>query len=215
MGINRKAVIAAQIFKKLISRYPKAKVALKFSTDIELLIATILSAQSTDAKVNLVTEKLFSKYKAVDDYAKADIGVLGNEIRSVGLFRSKAKNIIQTAQIIYREYKGKMPSQMQELLKLPGVGRKTANVFLYNAFGKNEGIAVDTHVKRLSQRIGLTQNSDPNKIERDLMKLFPKKQWGRVNDIFIAHGRSVCVALKPKCRICHINKLCLFKEKKI
>ncbi|MFH1063305.1 MAG: endonuclease III [Candidatus Omnitrophota bacterium] len=215
MQKKTKAEIAEIILKKLIKQYPKAKIALKFSTNMELLTATILSAQCTDDRVNKVTLKLFSKYKTVYDYANADAKTFENEIRSLGLFRNKAKNIIRTAQIIYQEHEAKIPGQMQELVKLPGVGRKTANVFLSNAFGKNEGIAVDTHVKRLSHRIGLSQNSDPIQIEQDLMKLFPKKQWGQINNIFIAHGRSVCTAQKPKCRMCNINRVCLFKEKNV
>jgi endonuclease III len=204
---------ARMVLKKLIKQYPKAAIALEYSTNIQLLVATILSAQCTDNRVNQLTRGLFKKYKTIYDYANADIITFENEIRSVGLFRSKAKNILKTAQIIYQQYSGKIPKQLQELVKLPGVGRKTANVFLWNAFGKNEGIAVDTHVKRLSYRLGFTRSKDPDRIEQDLIKLFPQKQWGQVNTLFIAHGRSICTARKPRCRSCNLNDICLYKEK--
>lgn len=207
------ANIAKIVLKRLIKQYPKAKIALEFSTNMELLVATILSAQCTDTRVNKLTLKLFRKYQTIYDYANADIITFEKEIRSVGLFHSKAKNILKAAQIICQQYSGKIPNRMPELVKLPGVGRKTANVFLWNAFGKNEGIAVDTHVKRLSYRIGFTQSSDSNIIERDLMKLFPRKQWGQVNTIFVVHGRNICTARKPKCRNCILNDICLYKEK--
>lgn len=215
MLIKITANIAKIVLKRLIKQYPKAKIALEFSTNMELLVSTILSAQCTDIRVNELTLKLFRKYQTIYDYANADIITFENEIRSVGLFHSKAKNILKTAQIIYQQYSGEIPNQMSELVKLPGVGRKTANVFLWNAFGKNEGIAVDTHVKRLSYRIGFTQSSDYNIIERDLMKLFPRKQWGQVNTIFIAHGRNICTARSPRCRNCILNDICLYKEKNI
>ncbi|MBU1043733.1 MAG: endonuclease III [Candidatus Omnitrophica bacterium] len=202
------------ILKKLCKLYPEAKIALDFRTNIELLVATILSAQCTDIRVNQITRKLFLNYKTASDYASARFNALENEIRSLGLFHSKAKNIIQTARIICIKYKGIVPRDMQELTSLPGVGRKTANIILYNAFGKNEGIAVDTHVKRLSQRLGLTQANNPCKIEQDLMELIARKQWGKVNDLFIAHGRSICRAREPQCGICKINHFCAYNLKK-
>jgi len=206
--------LACSIFEKFKKQYPKADIALEFNSDMELLVATVLSAQCTDKRVNQITNRLFIKYRNVHDYANADLADLENVIRSAGLYHSKARNIIKTAKIIENKLRGEIPRKMQELILLPGVGRKTANVILYNAYGKNEGIAVDTHVRRLSQRIGLTQENNPDKIERDLKRIFPEKNWGRINHLFIAHGRSICVAQNPKCGICGINSLCEYNNKK-
>lgn len=197
-----------KILKILKKEYPNAKIALKFSNPLEILVATILSAQCTDKRVNLITEKLFKKYKTVEDYANADIKKFQEEIRSTGFYRNKAKNIIESAKKILKDFNGKVPDNMEDLLKLPGVARKTANIVLYNGFGKIEGIPVDTHVKRLSYRLGLTKNTDPEKIEKDLMAQLDKKDWGIISYLLIEHGRNVCDAKKPKCNICKLKELC-------
>ncbi len=198
--------------KKIIDilqrEYPQAKIALNFSNPLEILVATILSAQCTDERVNKVTAELFKKYKTVDDYANADIKKFEQEIRSTGFYKMKAKNIINAAKIIKEKFNGKVPDTMQDLISLPGVARKTANVVLGNAYGKVEGIVVDTHVRRLSNRIGLTKNTDPNKIEQDLMKIVPKDKWFIFPYLLIDHGRKICSARKPLCDKCVINKYC-------
>lgn len=193
------------LFKK---EYPKAKIALNFSTPLEILVATVLSAQCTDKRVNIVTKSLFKKYRKVQDYAKANLKTFEQEIRSTGFYRNKAKNIISAAQKIIKDFGGKLPDSMDKLLQLPGVARKTANIVLLNGFGKVDGIAVDTHVRRLSQRLGLTKNQDPQKIEQDLMKLLDKKEWGKFSYLLIDHGRKICDAKKPKCLECILQKLC-------
>ena len=192
--------------------YPKAKIALRFSNPMELLVATVLSAQCTDKRVNIVTEAFFKKYKKTQDYAKASLKTFEQEIRSTGFYRNKAKNIIGAAQRIVKDFGGKIPNSMEDVLKLPGVARKTANIILFNAFNKTEGIAVDTHVRRLSQRLGLTKNKDPEKIEKDLMKLIPKNEWGRFSYLLIDHGRAICDAKKPKCPECVLKSLCPSKK---
>lgn len=197
-----------KILNLLKKEYPKAKIALEFKNPLEILVATILSAQCTDARVNMVTKNLFKKYKTVKDYANADLKEFEQEIRSTGFYRNKAKNIINSAKIILKDFGGKVPDTMQDLLKLPGVARKTANIVLYNGFGKVEGIPVDTHVKRLANRLGLTENSEPEKIEEDLMKILDKSEWGNFSYYLIEHGRKVCDARSPKCSICILNKLC-------
>ena len=193
-------------------QYPEARIALRFTDPLQLLVATILSAQCTDARVNVVTEKLFRKYKNAEDYAKADIREFEQDIRSTGFYRNKAKNIVAAAQMIIGDFSGKVPDTMAELIRLPGVARKTANVVLYNAFGKIEGIAVDTHVRRLSQRLGLSGNYDPEKIEQDLMGQIDKKLWGHVSHLLIEHGRQVCGAKKPQCKQCVLARLCPAKK---
>ena len=193
--------------------YPNAKIALNFSNPLEILVATVLSAQCTDERVNMVTKSLFKKYKKVQDYAKANVKTFEQEIRSTGFYRNKAKNIISAAQKIVNDFGSKMPDSMDKLLQLPGVARKTANIVLFNGFGKVEGIAVDTHVRRLSQRLGLSKNEDPDKIEQDLMKLLDKKKWGKFSYLLIDHGRKVCDAKKPKCLECILQKLCPSKKK--
>jgi endonuclease-3 len=199
---------ANKIYNILKKSYPKATTALTHKDALQLLVATILSAQCTDKRVNIVTKELFKKYKKASDFAKAKGSTFEKEIRSTGFYKNKAKNIIQTAKVIEKDYKGKVPSAMEELTRLPGVARKTANIVLFHAFGKNEGIAVDTHVKRVSGRMGLTKKTDPKKIEEDLMKLFDRKKWGHLTNIFIAHGRAICDAKKPLCAKCPIKKLC-------
>ncbi len=173
-----------------------------------MLFATILSAQCTDVMVNQVTEKLFKKYKTLADYASADIGELEQAIHSTGFFRQKAKNLQATARKLLADFDGQVPRTMAELTTLPGAARKTSNVVLGNAFGKTEGIAVDTHVRRLSQRLGLTDHEDPVKIERDLMDLAPKAKWFPLSYLFIEHGRAVCKAPTPRCEECVLADIC-------
>jgi len=198
----------AKIIGILKKEYPDARIALNFKTPIDLLVATILSAQCTDKKVNQVTEPLFKKYKAVKDYAGANPHIFEQEIRSTGFFRNKTKSIIAAAKMIVEKYNGRVPDSMEELIKLPGVARKTASVVLFNAFNKIEGITVDTHVIRLSQRLGLSKNKDAVKIERDLMETVPKPLWGKFAYWIIAHGRAICNAKKPLCPQCVLKKLC-------
>ena len=197
-----------KIIALLKEEYPDAKTALNFKTPLDILVATILSAQCTDKRVNLVTESLFKKYRAAQDYAEANPAKFEQEIRSTGFFRNKTKNIIAAAKAIVKDYHGKVPDSMEELIKLPGVARKTATVVLFNAFHKIEGITVDTHVIRLSQRLGLSKNNDPKKIEQDLMMLLPNPIWGRFAYWIIEHGRKVCIAKKPLCPQCVLKKLC-------
>ncbi|MDI6642281.1 MAG: endonuclease III [Elusimicrobiota bacterium] len=197
-----------EIINRLKKHYPDAKVALEFSNPLEILIATILSAQCTDERVNKVTKTLFKKYKSVKDYAQADIKKFEQEIRSTGFYHNKAKNIINACKIILEKYNGKVPKTMQELLSLPGVARKTANIVLGNAYGIVEGIAIDTHVRRLSQRLGLSKSDDPEKIEQDLMKLIPKKFWFQISYLLIDHGREICSARNPNCKECFLADLC-------
>ena len=198
--------------KKIIARleqaYPDATCALHHTDPLELLVATILSAQSTDARVNLVTPALFAKYRTAQDYAAADPAVFQQEIHSTGFFRNKTRSILGMAQALVERYGGAVPATMEQLLQLPGVGRKTANVVLGTAFGKNEGVVVDTHVQRLSTLLGLTKQQDPVKIERDLMALVPRARWTWFSNALIQHGRRVCIARRPKCEICVINRLC-------
>ncbi|MBN3037872.1 MAG: endonuclease III [Candidatus Omnitrophica bacterium] len=207
--MNKKANKILVLLKK---EYPHVKIALDFGKPLEILVATILSAQCTDARVNIVTKTIFKKYRKLEDYANAKQSIFEQEIRSTGFYRNKAKNIIAAAKMIISDFKGKVPDKMEELLKLPGVARKTANVVLYGGYAKIAGIAVDTHVNRLSQRLGLSKNSDPNKIELDLMRIVPKKEWGRVSLLFIQHGRKICDARKPKCAECALLKLCPSKN---
>jgi endonuclease-3 len=197
-----------EIIHRLSVAYPDAKIALKFSNPMELLVATMLSAQCTDEVVNRITAPLFNKYTSVQDYALADITMLESDIKSAGFYHNKAKNIIAAANLIIEKFGGKVPSAMAELITLPGVARKTANIVLYNAFGITDGIAVDTHVARLSQKLGLSFNSDPVKIEKDLMQIIPRKIWGSFSYLLIEHGRAVCIARKPKCKICTLSDLC-------
>lgn len=199
---------AAKIIELLQKEHPDAKIALNFSNPLELLVATVLSAQCTDERVNIVTQALFKKYTKPEDYAKADLAALEQDVRSTGFYHNKAKNIQNTSQILVQKYYSQVPRTMEELLELPGVARKTANIVLYNAYGFIAGIAVDTHVRRLAQRLGLTENDDPAKIEIDLMNLMPKDTWMHLTDLLIFHGRRVCTAKKPKCDACVLNKIC-------
>jgi len=197
-----------KIIKILSGEYSRAKTALIFKTPIEMLVSTILSAQCTDKMVNKVTEKLFKKYRNVNDYAKANARVFEQEIRSTGFYRNKTKSVISMAKMILSDFKGKVPDIMENLIKLPGVARKTANVVLNNAFNKQEGIAVDTHVIRLSQRLGLSKFDKPEKIEQDLMALVPRIYWGKITYYLVDHGRAVCKAPRPLCPECVISRYC-------
>lgn len=199
---------AGKIYRILKTEYPQDTVALEHSNVLELLVATILSAQCNDERVNGVTKELFRKYKKVEDYAGARRPVFEKEIRSTGFYRNKAKNIIAAAKSMISQFGGKVPDTMEKLILLPGVARKTANVVLFHAYGKNEGIAVDTHVRRISGRLAFTKNTDPVKIEQDLMRLFDRNIWGSVSDVLIMHGRRICNAKKPLCHDCPVRKLC-------
>jgi len=197
-----------KIIELLEKEYPKAKTALHYTSPLEILVATILSAQCTDKRVNVVTKSIFKKYKTAEDYANADLAELEEDIRSTGFYKNKARNIKRSGRMLVEKYDSQVPRTMNELLELPGVARKTANIVLSNAYGVIEGIAVDTHVRRLSKRLGLTENKNPDKIEKDLMLIVPKSHWKRITDLLIFHGRNVCTARKPKCNLCGLNKLC-------
>ncbi len=198
----------AQLLKVLPQVYPGAHCELDFRNPLQLLVATILSAQCTDKRVNMVTPALFKKYRRAKDYANASQAEFENAIKSTGFFRNKTKSIRAAMRAIAEGHGGKVPDTMEELRELPGVGRKTANVVLGNAFEKNEGIVVDTHVARLSQRLGLTKQKDAEKIERDLMKLIPRERWTDWSHWLIWHGRRRCYARKPDCSQCEILRLC-------
>lgn len=196
------------IIRKLREQYPEATTALTHADPLQLLVATILSAQCTDARVNMVTKDLFAKYRTAEDYANADPEVFEQQIKSTGFFRQKTKSILGMAQGLQQRHGGSVPASMDELTALPGVGRKTANVVLGTAFGIDVGIVVDTHVKRISNRLGLTTHSDPEKIERDLMKVVPQSDWTPFAHLLIYHGRQICIARSPKCEICPIAPEC-------
>ncbi len=199
---------AAKILQRLARAYPDAHTALDFRSPLELLVATILSAQCTDARVNMVTPALFQKYRTAADYARAKPGELERDIRQTGFFNAKARSLRRAGAAIAAEHGGQVPDTMEELLALPGVGRKTANVILGNAFGKDEGFVVDTHVGRLSRRMGLTKETDPVKVENDLNALVPKGKRTLAAHRLIFHGRRVCQARKPACEICPVLPLC-------
>jgi endonuclease-3 len=190
---------ASKVSKKLAHLFPDAKIALHYSSHLELLVSVILSAQCTDKKVNEVTLKLFNKYRSIEDYLRVHPEEFEEDIRSTGFYRNKTKNILLSTKIIKEKFGGKIPSTMNELLSLPGVARKTANIVLGNAFGKVEGIAVDTHVKRLSRKLDLTNSGNPIVIERDLMKLFPRREWFTLTLRLIEYGRTICPARKHVC----------------
>ncbi len=196
------------IIERLKKEHPDAKIALKFENPLQLLVATILSAQCTDERVNEVTEKLFKKYKSAEDFVKVSLEELAEDIKSTGFYQQKAKYIQESCKIILEKYGGEVPRTMEELLELPGVARKTANIVLSNAYGIVEGIAVDTHVKRLSQRLGLVKSTQPEKIEKELMEIVPKEDWFIFPFLLQAHGRKVCIARKPKCELCVLKDLC-------
>ncbi|UCE97842.1 MAG: endonuclease III [Dehalococcoidia bacterium] len=203
-----KAYMITKIISRLTQEYPDSRIALNYSNPVELLVATILSARCTDEMVNRITSHLFLKYKTLDDYAQAALEIFEQDIRAAGFYHNKAKNIINAAKKIRSDYDGNVPKTMDEIITLPGVARKTANIVLYNAYGVNAGIAVDTHVKRLSRRLKMTLHMDPDKIEKDLMQQVPKSMWGSFPYLLIEHGRKVCTARQLKCRICILNDFC-------
>lgn len=196
-----------KILELLDKGYPEPRLELNFKTPLELLIATILAAQCTDVRVNAVTKDLFKKYKKAEDYAKADINVLEEEIRPTGFYKNKAKSIINCCKMIVEKFKGEVPRTLEELTGLPGVGRKTANVVLGIAYGI-PAIAVDTHMTRVSYRLGLTEEADADKIEVDLMRVIPQERWIRFTMQMVLHGRYVCIARRPKCSTCVLNSVC-------
>jgi endonuclease-3 len=204
---------AERIFERLAKHYPDAKCALEFKNPLQLLIATILSAQSTDKTVNAVTPELFRKYRTAKEFANAKTADLEKRIHSCGFFRNKAKSIQGACKLIVEKHASKVPDDMDALLELPGVARKTANVVLGVAFEKATGIVVDTHVQRLSRRLNLSKQTSPEKIERDLMELFPKEKWILLPHLLIHHGRAICHARKPECLKCPVEDLCTSSEK--
>ena len=199
---------ALKVIELLEREHSDAKIALHYTNPLELLVATILSAQCTDERINMVTKALFKKYTKAEDYANADLKELEQDIKSTGFYRNKAKNLKKCCQLLVEKYNSQVPKTMEELMELPGVARKTANIVLSNAYGVIAGVAVDTHVRRLAQRLGLSGNDDPNKIEKDLMRIIPKDKWMRITDLLIFHGRRVCTAKRPNCAACVLNKFC-------
>lgn len=197
-----------RILSELLKRYPQVTTSLSYGDPFQLLVAVILSAQCTDKRVNIVTEKLFKKYRTAEDFARMGQNELEKEIRSTGFFRNKAKNIISSAKKIIKDFGGKVPDSMDELLSLDGVARKTANIVLYHGFGRNEGIAVDTHVFRVTHRLGLSSGKNPVLTEKELMKLYPASSYGKVSDAFILFGRDICDAKKPRCEVCPFQRIC-------
>ena len=207
---NKEKVI--DILKCLKKLYPEHKCALNYTTPFELLAATILSAQTTDVQVNKVTQPLFKKYSSVKEYADADPDEFQKDVGSVNFYRNKASNIQGSARMIIEKYGSQVPKTMDKLISLPGVARKTANIVLSNVYGINEGIAVDTHVKRLSYRLGLTKNEDPVRVEEDLMPITPKEEWGNLSHLLILHGRKVCQARRPNHAECVLKDICPSRE---
>lgn len=199
---------AAEILRRLAKRYPDPEPALTWADAWELLVATVLAAQCTDERVNKVTPVLFGRWPNIADMARADVAEVEDVVRSTGFFRNKAKNLVAAARLVMEEFGGEVPRSMAELIRLPGVARKTANIVLSNAFHVHEGIAVDTHVKRLSFRLGLTTNTEPVRIEKDLMPLFPREAWGDINHFLVYYGREVCKAQKPRCEACELADIC-------
>ncbi|MEW6381289.1 MAG: endonuclease III [bacterium] len=197
----------SEIISILKSTYPEAKTALRFSSPLELLISTILSAQCTDERVNKVTRTLFAKYPSAKAYARADLAELEEDIRPTGFFHNKARNIKACCEHLEEKFQGEVPNRLEDLTQLPGVGRKTANVVLGNAFNI-PGLVVDTHVKRVAGRLGLTSQKDPDKIEQELMSIIPREEWIQFSHLLIFHGRAICKAPKPSCPICPVARLC-------
>jgi endonuclease-3 len=208
VATTKKQERAGEIVTRLRRMYPKAKCSLDFTNAFELLIATMLSAQSTDVRVNIVTKSLFRKYPTPQSFAEASQVEMERDVKQTGFFRNKAKAVIAASKVIVERHNGNVPRTMDELTALPGVGRKTANVVLSNAFKIAVGVVVDTHVTRVSARLGLTDTDDAVKIEQDLMKLIPQKEWTNFSHRLIAHGRTICIARKPKCAQCALNELC-------
>ncbi len=207
-SLEEKRARARKVLRRLAKAYPEARCALGHRSPLELLVATILSAQCTDVRVNQVTPSLFRKYRTAADYARAPAGELEDAIRSTGFFNAKARSLRRAGAAIAAEHGGRVPDTMEELVRLPGVGRKTANVVLGNAFGKDEGFVVDTHVARLARRLGFTRQTDPVKIEQDMIAIVPAGRRTMAAHELIFHGRSICVARKPRCEVCPVNPLC-------
>jgi endonuclease-3 len=205
VGPKRNRIVP--IVERLLAEHPDATIALRFRSELELLVSVMLSAQTTDVNVNRVTERLFRKYRTPEDYLAVPQAELENDIRATGFFRQKAKALRGTMAMLLEEYDGRVPERMEDLLRLPGVARKTANVVVAER-GEAQGVVVDTHVRRLSQRLGLTRQEDPVKIERDLMRLVPRRYWNVFPHLLIWHGRRVCVARRPRCEVCVLNDLC-------
>ena len=194
--------------ERLEKVHSDAKIALNYTNPLQLLVATMLSAQTTDKTVNVVTKTLFERYKTAEDFAGADLKELETIIKSTGFYHNKAKNVKKCCQLLVEKFGGHVPRTMEQILELPGVARKTANIVLANAYGVIAGIAVDTHVRRVSKRLGLTDNVNPDKIEKDLMEIVPKANWERITDLLIFHGRRICTAKHPKCAECVLNDFC-------
>ena len=208
--MNKKdAIIIIETLKKM---YPDAKCSLDFSTPFQMLVSVVLSAQCTDERVNKTTPSIFSKYSTPQDFADMDIELLEELIHPCGFYKTKAKNLKRTAQILVEKYDGIVPNNMEDLMSLPGVGRKSANVIMLEAFDLPQGIAVDTHCKRIANRLGFSSQSDPAKIEQDLLKVIPKEYYKDVNHIFIWHGRNVCTSQKPKCDSCKLQQYCKYNK---
>lgn len=197
-----------EVIEKLKEYYPDATCSLDFETPFQMLVAVMLSAQCTDERVNIVTKELFKKYGTPESMAKVDIKELEKLIHSCGFYKNKAKNAKESANIIVNKYNGEVPQTMEELMELPGIGRKSANVIMLEAFKNPQGIAVDTHARRVSNRLGLSKNSDPEKIENDLLKIIPKEYYYDVNHLFVWHGRKTCMSRNPNCKECPISKFC-------
>jgi len=195
------------VVERLAQAHPDAVIALRFRSDLELLVSVILSAQTTDVTVNRVTESLFAKYRRPEDYLGVPLAELEADLRPTGTFRQKARNVRGAMHVLLEEFDGEVPTKLDDLVRLPGVGRKTANVVAAER-GATQGIVVDTHVRRLSQRLGFTRQDDPGKIERDLMRLVPREDWARFPHLLIWHGRRVCIARRPRCEDCVVNELC-------
>ena len=208
--MNKKKFI--EIIEILKKEYPDAKCSLDFTTPFELLIAVMLSAQCTDERVNKTTPSIFSKYNTPDSFAKMDIKVLEKIIHPCGFYKNKAKNIKATSQILIDKYNSEIPNTMEELISLPGVGRKTANVVMLEAFNNPQGVAVDTHCKRIANRIGISNENNPEKIEQDILKLSPKEYYKDLNHLLIYHGRATCDSRKPKCEKCPISSYCKYYQ---
>ncbi len=207
--------LASEVLARLSTRYPSLKTALDWQDPWQLLVATVLSAQCTDIRVNRITPGLFEKWPGPQELAQAHPRQVEQVVRPAGFFRNKSRNLVAAAQIIVSRFSGQVPRTMEELTSLPGVARKTANIILSNAFGINQGIAVDTHVKRIAFRLDLTDSADPKAIEKDLMPLFPLSQWGNVNHMLVFFGREVCTARRPRCPACELADLCPCKGIKI
>ena len=205
---NQNSAPITDVLSRLKDEYPGATSELRWTNPLELLVATMLSAQTTDVQVNRVTEGLFEKYRTARDYAEADPAVLEDDIRPTGFFRNKARSLQGMARALLEDHDGEVPCTMPELVELPGVGRKTANVVLGNAFSVDEGIVVDTHVRRLSNRLGLSSERDPGKVEQDLMQIVPKADWTIFSHLLILHGRRICKSRKPDCPGCLLNDIC-------